>query len=305
MRRFVSLVLVLLLALTLTGSLALRLPGSQPAKADVEAKNIIIIIWDGTQRAHLLEMLARHELPNLQRLIDETHTLVLPVIDSQTCEPGSGDGYRPQTGPANSAIATGLGYPEMANQHNSHPHPIPDGLTLWEWFEERTEEGYVTALMSLKAHDFWPYVPLKNALPDIDYKFISGSAGAGGLTQELLAFVSTHASSDFFAWVHYWGPDVWGHKFGENSPEYTAILQKQDVQLGQILDHLSVLGLKEDTIIILTTDHGFEEDGDDHYKCIGDNTDVWLAVTANGKDLLGCVHKQTDVAPCLKNLLFP
>lgn len=272
--------------------------GNQPVKAKPSVKNVIIVIWDGTQRAHLLEMLAEHKLPNLQRLINETGNLGLPVIDSKTCQPGSGDGYRTETGPANSAIATGLGYPGMANWQNRDPHPIPDDLTLWELFKAK---GYATGIVSSKNGKFWPYVPLTNARPEINYWRVRG-LGQKWVTDKAIQFIQNHAGRPFFLWIHYKEPDPMGHHYGENSPEYTKAIVIDDNNLGQLIKKLQELGIKNKTLIIVTTDHGFGEGARGHGMCTRDTKDLFLVTNRNGTDLLGCIHAQTDIAPCLKDL---
>jgi hypothetical protein len=258
--------------------------------------NLIIVIWDGTQRAHLLEMLADGQLPSLAALINETGRLVLPTIDSELCAPGSGDGYLTMTGPANSAIATGLGYPGMANWLNTEPHPIPDGLTLWEWFDAR---GYATGIVSSKDWDFWPNTPLTNARPEIDYWKVAKEPQPW-VTDNALAFIQAHAGERFFLWIHYMDPDEVGHAKGENSAEYSESLVVDDQELGRLRDELSRQGLQEATLLIVTTDHGFEEGGVRHKACNADTKGLFLAATENGSSLLGCINFQTDIAPCLK-----
>ncbi len=262
--------------------------------------NTIIIIWDGTQRAHLLEMLERGELPNLEMFIDQNAGLLFPYIDSETCSPGSGDGYRTQTGPANSAIATGLGYPGMMNWKNSDPHPIPDGLTLWEWSKEL---GYITGFVSSVDFDFWPHIPLSNAKAEIDYWKIETLRSS--VTERALWFIRTYASSDFFLWVHYKQPDGAGHEYGENSPQYSTSLVRLDQEFSRLLQGLRDQGIEHKTLLVLTTDHGFIEDGDSHTVCTADTKNLFLARSDNGAELSACVETQTDMAPCIKDTVPP
>jgi len=261
-------------------------------------RNVIIVIWDGTQRAHLLEMLDNGALPNLALFISQNAGLLLAYIDSETCEPGSGDGYRTQTGPGNSAIATGLGYPGMANWTNKDPHPIPNGLTLWEWFEGR---GYITGIVCSKDADFWPHVPLTNAKPDMD------SWEVGWLytwvTDEGIEFIHRYRHWEFFLWVHYQEPDNVCHYYGENSPECDDALVRLDNEFSRLLSELGDHGLEEETLLVLTTDHGFTEGGGGHKTCDADTKDLFLAPSRIGARLFGCVETQTDIAPCIKGMM--
>jgi LysM repeat protein len=275
-----------------------RPPAPNPTPSTSGLRNLIIVIWDGTQRAHLLEMLEGGQLPNLKTFISENQPLMLPTIHSATCQPGSGAGYRTETGPGNSAIATGLGYGGMANWQNPDPHPIPDGKTLWEWFKNR---GYYTGIVSAKDLAFWPLPPLQNARPEIDYWRVSEQPQSW-VTDNALYFVQLHASSSFFLWVHYKEPDTLGHKSGENSADYSQALVTNDQQFGRLIRDLRSRGIEGQTLIVLTTDHGFNEGGTQHDTCTPDTKNLFLAASRNGSGLFGCIRYQTDIAPCVWRL---
>jgi arylsulfatase A-like enzyme len=241
-------------------------------------------------------MLGNSQLPNLRALARRTGGLVLPVIRSATCQPGSGDGYKTETGPANSAIATGLGYPGMANWWNPEPYPIPDNLTLWEWFAAR---GYLTGIVSSKDQDFWPHSPLRNAKPEIDYWKISAQPQTW-VTDSALEFLNEQAQCRFFLWVHYKEPDTLGHQFGENSAQYSASLEVNDQELGRLVDGLRAHAIAGRTLVIVTTDHGFDEGGLQHETCTADTKDLFVAMNRQMSSLRTCIKVQTDLAPCIK-----
>jgi LysM repeat protein len=273
-------------------------PGATPTPGGSGLRNLIIVIWDGTQRAHLLEMLDGGQLPNLRTFISENQPLILPVIRSATCQPGSGAGYRTETGPGNSAIATGLGYAGMANWQNTDPHPIPDGKTLWEWFKGR---GHYTGIVSSKDLPFWPLPPLSNARSEIDYWKV-GEQPQAWVTDSALQFIQAHANSRFFLWIHYKEPDTLGHKLGENSADYSQAMVIDDQQLGRLIRDLQARGIEDQTLVILTTDHGFNEGGTQHDTCSADTKDLFLAASRSGTGLFGCIRSQTDIAPCVWRL---
>lgn len=50
--------------------------------------------------------------------------------------------------------------------------------------------------------------------------------------------------------------DAVGHRAGHDTPEYYASLQSLDKQIGIIIDAIKEAGMWDDTIIILTADHG-------------------------------------------------
>ncbi len=269
-------------------------PTATPRQSSL--KNLVIVIWDGTQRAHLTEMLDAGQLPNLKTFINENQILLLPSILSPACQPGSGAGYRTETGPANSAIATGLGAAGMANWTNADPKPIPDGLTLWEWAKGR---GSAAGLVSSKDKPFWPHTPLQNARSEIDYWTVGGQPQSW-VTDNALQFIRTHANSHFFLWVHYKEPDEVGHQYGENSGEYSQSLVVDDQQLGRIIAEIRAQGIEWQTLLVITTDHGFNEGGMQHDTCTADTKDLFLATSKNGAGLFNCIRSQTDISPCLR-----
>lgn len=51
-------------------------------------------------------------------------------------------------------------------------------------------------------------------------------------------------------------PDKKGHEYGDNSPEYREAIENADYHVGRLMENLKELGVYENTLIIITTDHG-------------------------------------------------
>ena len=51
-------------------------------------------------------------------------------------------------------------------------------------------------------------------------------------------------------------PDVYGHKYGWGTPEYTNACVHLDGNIGRVVKGLDELGLRGETIIMLVADHG-------------------------------------------------
>ncbi len=62
-----------------------------------------------------------------------------------------------------------------------------------------------------------------------------------------------------FFFIHFAEPDHVGHKYGENSSEYTNGIKSDDEWTGKIIAKLRELGLYEKTLLYITADHGFDE----------------------------------------------
>jgi len=60
----------------------------------------------------------------------------------------------------------------------------------------------------------------------------------------------------FFTFIHVSEPDGVGHNIGHRTPAYYDTLQKVDVRIGKIVQAVKDAGIENETIIIVTADHG-------------------------------------------------
>ena len=93
--------------------------------------------------------------------------------------------------------------------------------------------------------------------PEQRYRRVTRSAEA--ITDDGLAFVRENAGRAFFLWLHYFDP----HKpyeppaeFAEGLAPYHGEIRRVDHQVGRLLDEIESLGLRERTLVLLTSDHG-------------------------------------------------
>ena len=111
-----------------------------------------------------------------------------------------------------------------------------------------------------------------------------------------LHYLDRYKDKPFFFFVHFAEVDHSGHKHGENSKEYNNALISNDTWTGKIIAKLKELGLYDDTLVIVTADHGFDEGDDSHryapYVFLAANT---KKINRNG--LRG------DVTPTIYDLL--
>jgi hypothetical protein len=275
-------------------------------------QRVILVIWDGAQRNHFIELYNGNQLPNIKEMVANGGLLRTDlIINTETCVEGSGDGYDLETGPACAAMISGYGYPVMQNQDNRFPHPIPPGLTFFEQLEQVHPE-VKTGIVSNRSEEFWPLPALENAQPTMDYWWATKSRNHLVL-EKTLQFLDLYSASPFFLLVHFVTPDNAGHAMGENSIEYTNTMIDDDNRLGDIFDKLTELGIRDHTTVLVTTDHGFDENGIDHEVCTDDNRDIWIA--SNRADVIGNLKVpayQTGITPTLfdlfemdKNLVDP
>jgi hypothetical protein len=114
-----------------------------PAEAAVERpRNVILIGWDGAQREHVEQCLARKELPSLQRLIDQGKYVKIDVEGTTDTKAGW------------SQILTGY-YPETTGVYSNRLYqPVPQGLSVFERLENNFgRDRFVTvAVIGKKQH---------------------------------------------------------------------------------------------------------------------------------------------------------
>lgn len=65
-----------------------------------------------------------------------------------------------------------------------------------------------------------------------------------------------HSKKPTLAAFIYDDPDHVGHKYGHDTPEYYEKMKQLDAWVGEIVDAIEQAGLMDDSIIIVTSDHG-------------------------------------------------
>ena len=77
--------------------------------------------------------------------------------------------------------------------------------------------------------------------------------------------------------VHFATPDAMGHAYGWMSPQYLSVIRRSDEALGSILSELEKHGLKQDTLVIVTADHGGHKQGHGS-RAAEDMTIPWIVI---------------------------
>ncbi len=116
-----------------------------------------------------------------------------------------------------------------------------------------------------------PYYTMHKSCDVWEYGLVQDEK-VGTLALELL---EKYKDKPFFFFVHFAEVDHSGHKHGENSEEYNDALVSNDTWTGKIVEKLEELGLYDKTLVYITADHGFNEDGTGHsyapYVFLGTN----------------------------------
>ncbi|MFH1619538.1 MAG: alkaline phosphatase family protein [bacterium] len=265
-------------------------------------RNVVLIGWDGCQRSHMEDLLRAGSLPNLKKLIDEggyVHTRV--TTGATVTKPGWAEiltGYSAErlkiTSNRNFApIPRGytvferfkdISYGKMAvifiggkinNIGHRGPHKICKNcitrdpithLKTFHWDENAPQVRSVPTAgggpQRWVPREGEPYF---NVHPVLDcHKTALGSAEHVG--PEALSALESFKGRPFFAFFHFEEPDEQGHVYGENSREYSEAIRTADVWLGRIVAKLRRSGIYETTAVFVVSDHGMDEDGNEHFN---------------------------------------
>ncbi len=219
--------------------------------------NIIVIGWDGAQWDHLEQCFTQEltecpiGLPNLAALSSGR------IFQSTTTNGPT------NTKPGWAQILTGYDTKVIRVYDSRHYFPIQEGYTVFEKIESYFgEENVRSIFLSGKGYhtggdesEIW-YLT-KNHLNFFESEFYKNEV----VGNKALAQLEASQNDLFFAFFLFWEPDTTGHKTGEDSINYSAAILDADDWLGKIVEKLRELGIMENTLIYVTTDHGFDEFG--------------------------------------------
>lgn len=287
--------------------------------------NVILIVWDGCQRAHLLEMLDSGDLPFLQSFINEGDYVDMELRDVNRFD----DGHKTNTKAGHATMLTGYGYSVHGVMANVKFDPVPDGLTVFERLElvdESIETLFIGSKRNVNVYndlqrtflvdgievptivviphpefnetriiyygDDRPAGVFHNMRFDLDFLFCKDDLKLGNATDIAIEQLAKNVEDQFFMFLHYKYPDRKGHAKGENSPSYSNSLIELTIELNRLTTTLKNLGIYDRTFIFITTDHGFDEGTKYHY----DDPYIWFI--ANRK-LTGELTWQVDVTPTI------
>jgi len=240
----------------------------------IPKKNLLLIGWDGVQYEHLKELLSAGKLPNLSKLIAEGSFVKISITDHAT-----------DTKSGWTQIATGLPAKDSGVFSNREFRPFPKGASIFEKLEALSQGAIFTGFVAGKSHNLGslgPGVrfekrrgrraetsgegePWHFAKGSFDLWFGDQQREAREVGEILTSMLVQYGRNNPFAiFAHFADPDSAGHKFGENSAEYEQAIIACDEWLGITIKTLQRLNLLRKTLIVVTTDHGFDEGQKSH-----------------------------------------
>ncbi|MEM2925752.1 MAG: alkaline phosphatase family protein [Methanocellales archaeon] len=266
----------------------------QPAIAS--AQKVILFSWDGVQKNHLFEMLANGELQNLSRIKSEGIIRDLTIYDH----------FNTETAPGHAELLSGYG--EAKNGVKNNGDSLLDGISIFEKLE-CYDSNIATGAIFGKNRPHFPAALMKNASIDIDWYldldhwsgwegYTSNHSYAHSIASKANEFIDSNKDKSFFLFIHFTDPDTQGHSYGENSQEYSNAIKEADIGLGIVILELEKLGIYHQVIIIVTTDHGFNEDSKTHNPNI-DTRELWIASNKGNAISRGVLVEQSSITPTI------
>ena len=229
---------------------------STHAPAQEKSKYALVITIDGLRP----DAITKENSPNLRQLIKSgSYTARAKTVDP------------PKTLPSHISLATGLTPKKHGTYKNSWNPKM--GYTEFDTiFTQAKKEGFSTAMFVGKDKLNFIAVPESiDKLEVIDYSPTS----VDQITQSFISYASKNKLG--ITLIHFPEPDIPGHKEGWMSAEYIKSVKRIDGEIGEIIQTLKYLGLYDQTLIVITADHGGK--GKNHR---GDDplvtTIPWLAV---------------------------
>jgi hypothetical protein len=297
------------------------------ARSDLVAGSapyVVGLLWDGTSCTDLLHLAQSGELPNVARLLERGCALrggaIAEFPSSTLCNHTSA---LTGVGPGRHGVIGNVYYDRDTGQrvvpndestwHRSAEWLRPGVVTVFEQVaaarpgahtasvNEPIDRGAGYSTMALiRANGAAGARGLSASLPDPRTSPLASQAYVAadptyalwtqiddaGLQQMLDLFASA-AAAPGLAWWNSTLTDAGHHAGGPRSPIARAAMCDSDRRLGVFLHHLETLGILEETVILLTADHGFE--GADP-QCRGDwgvaLASAGVAVTDEGPGFL-------------------
>jgi hypothetical protein len=293
-------------------NLSIVIPDQITVASNSEKKtfnHIIVVSYDAARKFWIDALMDDGTLKNLASLREEGCEITLRITDHiPATDPGQAcieTGYGPNI--------TGI---DKNYFGSTVKRSIPQGLTTTERIKAVYGVSWKTALVMPWTQNFVNVTDTADSVfwnqrEETDYWFSSENVtwsesaqekdnfaiGWGGFNTALLRanytasklaeFIYENKDNNFYGAIHFVEPDFRGHTFSESippesveiSPQYKQSLIECDDALGIIIDALKDVGMYNETVVLVTTDHGFryQAHGPPAYPFgMPDVTEIWL-----------------------------
>jgi len=274
---------------------------AQETAAKPAARNVVLIGWDGAQRDHLKEMIGRGEVPNLLALSKEGALVDVDVITGATDTKAGWTQILTGYAPAKTGVFSNgkyqpipVGYtvfervekffgPDnvetvaIIGKKGHVDADAPRRVPYEQWVKREARQAKVDTarpglgnlqggrIVEENGRKFveTPGKPYYNTKSHMD-EFVNGLVENDKVGEMALRELERCKDKRFFFFIHFADPDHTGHKFGENSQEYTDAIKSDDAWTGRIIAKLKEAGVYDRTLVYVVVDHGFNEGAKGH-----------------------------------------
>ncbi len=309
------------LLLFLLTFLASEIAIAQPSHTNHSYKNVVLIGWDGTDRKFVMSLLEAKQLPVLASIVNTGSFVKIQVrgtTDSVAgwteiltgCTPDitkvvSGEEYLPVDPKLTVFTRIKKPYQErgldifcaaILAKGGSFGATNPTTLQLFD----PTHPPSTNALRRIVTIDGTNYLQLVGGVAaDLWHTVDEWHSRAGNNSNAAYiatSLIRTLTNQPFFIFVHFADADNAGHQFGSDSPNYIAAIKRNDFYTGIILDTIKNVGLMDQTLIFVVSDHGFDPNAKTHLAA----PDSFLVANIRGLQESGT---RADVLPTILEAL--
>ncbi|MDB6111419.1 MAG: Type phosphodiesterase/nucleotide pyrophosphatase [Pedosphaera sp.] len=243
------------------------------AVAGPRAEHVFIISIDGGKPA----VMEHCKMPVLEKMVaDGAHTWTANTI------------FPSKTLPSHTSMLTGVG-PDMHKILWNDWVPTNGVVHVTTVFAEAKKAGHSTAMFVGK--EKFRHLLLPDSVDQFDYnraasgEVVKTATGGTKVEKEGTVFAKTVAKNAAtyivknkpeLCFIHLTDPDAAGHQYGWGSPQQIQALAKTDAALGVILKAIRKAGIAEQSVILISADHGGHNRG--HGTNIPEDMNIpWIA----------------------------
>lgn len=185
--------------------------------------------------------------------------------------------------PSHTSMLTGVGVQKHQILWNDY-EPAKGLVKVPTIFSIAKEHGYITAMYVGK--EKFKHLDLPSSVDD--FVWPQPDDGAKAVAKVFASAVGRLKPNLCF--IHFGDPDAMGHKYGADSPEKIQALKDCDEALQTIKNAMAAAGILDDSVFILTADHGSHNIVNKEGKTVGthgsaDTVDVKIPWVAWGKSV--------------------
>jgi predicted AlkP superfamily pyrophosphatase or phosphodiesterase len=223
------------------------------AQAAPRVGHVFIISIDGGKPA----VIAKSDMPVLQKMVAEgAHTWQATTI------------FPSKTLPAHTSMLTGVG-PDKHHILWNEYEPKKGLVQVPTVFSLAKQAGFYTAIFTGK--EKFRHLVLPGSVDEFDFSIALASTIKKHMAGKFFSVEEKTVSAQIVAgdaapfiigqkpgvcFIHFTDPDDFGHEYGWGSPQQMKAFSASDVALGMIMKAISDAGIADDSVAIVTADHG-------------------------------------------------